>query len=89
MPELKNPGVAAVLSAIIPGIGQFYNGDFFSNAVNWLGDQTELVSIEPKNTNPESLPVTAQEFWLISLIFFAEFPLLALALGIYVYLKRR
>jgi TM2 domain-containing membrane protein YozV len=28
MAESSRPGVAAVLSAIIPGIGQFYNGDF-------------------------------------------------------------
>jgi len=72
-----------------PGGSQFYNGDFFSNTVNWLGDQTELVSIEPKNNTPESLPVTPQEVSLIALIFFVEFPLLAVALGIYVYLKRR
>ena len=25
---VKNPGTAAVLSLIIPGVGQFYNGDF-------------------------------------------------------------
>jgi TM2 domain-containing membrane protein YozV len=31
----KNPGVAAVLSALIPGIGQFYNGDFW-RGIFWL-----------------------------------------------------
>jgi TM2 domain-containing membrane protein YozV len=30
-----SPGVAAVLSAIIPGIGQFYNGDFL-RGLFWL-----------------------------------------------------
>lgn len=35
MAEYKNPGVAAVLSALIPGIGQFYNGDFL-RGVFWL-----------------------------------------------------
>ena len=35
MAEIKNPGVAAVLSAIIPGIGQFYNGDFL-RGIFWL-----------------------------------------------------
>ena len=72
-----------------PTGSQFYNADFFSNAVNWLGDQAELASIEPKNTAPESLPVTPQESPLLALIFWVEFPLLAVALGIYVYLKRR
>ena len=32
---MRNPGVAAVLSAIIPGIGQFYNGDFL-RGIFWL-----------------------------------------------------
>jgi TM2 domain-containing membrane protein YozV len=32
---LKNPGTAAVLSAVIPGIGQFYNGDFL-RGIFWL-----------------------------------------------------
>lgn len=35
MAETKNPGVAAVLSALIPGIGQFYNGDFI-RGIFWL-----------------------------------------------------
>lgn len=33
--EMKNPGTAAVLSAVIPGIGQFYNGDFL-RGIFWL-----------------------------------------------------
>jgi TM2 domain-containing membrane protein YozV len=32
---VRNPGVAAVLSAIIRGIGQFYNGDFL-RGLFWL-----------------------------------------------------
>lgn len=35
MAEYRNPGLAAVLSAIIPGIGQFYNGDFL-RGIFWL-----------------------------------------------------
>ena len=35
MPEIRNPGTAAVLSAIIPGLGQFYNGDFI-RGIFWL-----------------------------------------------------
>lgn len=32
---MKDPGTAAVLSAVIPGIGQVYNGDFL-RAIFWL-----------------------------------------------------
>ena len=35
MAELKNPGLAAVLSALLPGLGQFYNGDFL-RGIFWL-----------------------------------------------------
>jgi TM2 domain-containing membrane protein YozV len=31
----RNPGTAAALSALIPGIGQFYNGDFL-RGIFWL-----------------------------------------------------
>jgi TM2 domain-containing membrane protein YozV len=32
---MRNPGTAAVLSLIIPGIGQFYNGTFW-RGLFWL-----------------------------------------------------
>jgi len=32
---MKNPGTAAVLSALIPGVGQIYNGKFL-RALFWL-----------------------------------------------------
>ena len=32
---MKNPGTAAVLSAILPGLGQIYNGDFL-RGIFWL-----------------------------------------------------
>ncbi len=35
MTPLKNPGAAAVLSLLIPGVGQFYNGDFW-RGLFWL-----------------------------------------------------
>lgn len=31
----RNPGVAAVLSLLLPGVGQFYNGDFL-RGLFWL-----------------------------------------------------
>jgi TM2 domain-containing membrane protein YozV len=32
---MRNPGLAAVLSLLIPGVGQFYNGDFL-RGIFWL-----------------------------------------------------
>lgn len=34
-PDVRHPGVAAVLSVIIPGVGQIYNGDFL-RGIFWL-----------------------------------------------------
>lgn len=35
MNDVKQPGTAAVLSLVIPGVGQIYNGDFL-RGVFWL-----------------------------------------------------
>lgn len=35
MSDQRSPGTAAVLSAIIPGVGQIYNGTFL-RAIFWL-----------------------------------------------------
>jgi TM2 domain-containing membrane protein YozV len=32
---MRNPGLAAALSLLIPGVGQFYNGDFL-RGIFWL-----------------------------------------------------
>ena len=34
-PDVRHPGVAGVLSLIIPGVGQIYSGDFLRGAF-WL-----------------------------------------------------
>jgi TM2 domain-containing membrane protein YozV len=34
-PHPRNPGVAAVLSLVLPGAGQVYNGDFL-RAIVWF-----------------------------------------------------
>jgi len=52
MAKQKNPGVAAVLSLILPGAGQFYNGAFLRGivwllvlGVSWIGTGGTLVWI--------------------------------------------
>ncbi len=91
-PESRVLVVGSAMSfsdAVLQQARQYFNQDFIANCVNWLGDQADLVSIEAKDPSPENLPVTAQHTVLLALIYWLEFPLLAIALGIYVYLKRR
>jgi hypothetical protein len=33
---MRDPGLAAVLSAIIPGVGQFYNGSILADHHAWV-----------------------------------------------------
>lgn len=35
LPGMNRPGVAAVLSLILPGVGQIYNGEFW-RGIFWL-----------------------------------------------------
>lgn len=64
------------------------NGDLFVNAINWLAEEEDLISIRPKSqTNRDvQLSATAQNilFWLI---FFM--PVAVIGLGISIWWKRR
>lgn len=35
MPTMRNPGIAAILSFLLPGLGQIYNGKFLRGLV-WM-----------------------------------------------------
>ena len=64
------------------------NGDLFVNAVNWLAQEEDLISIRPKSqTNRDvQLSATAQNifFWLTLLL-----PLAVIGAGIQTWWKRR
>lgn len=60
-----------------------------SGLVNYLGEEEALVSIPPKDENTEQAFVDEGQQRLFNLIHLADFPLLALALAIFVYWKRR
>ena len=67
---------------------QSANGDLFVNAVNWLAQEEDLISIRPKSqTNRDvQLTSTAQNifFWLILIL-----PLAVIGSGIQIWWKRR
>ncbi len=69
--------------------GTAVNGDLFLNVVSWLAEDTDLLSIRPKN--PENRTITLKEtdsrmiFWA-TVVFF---PLATLVFGIAVWSRRR
>jgi ABC-type uncharacterized transport system involved in gliding motility auxiliary subunit len=73
----------------LAGSRQLGNRDLFTNMVNWLASDEDLISIRPKETEDRPLNVTTQKlnmiFWLSILIF----PGAVVAFGLATWWKRR
>jgi ABC-type uncharacterized transport system involved in gliding motility auxiliary subunit len=71
------------------GSRQLGNRDLFSNMINWLSSDEDLISIRPKETEDRPLNVSTQKlnmlFWLSILIF----PGAVVAFGLAAWWKRR
>jgi ABC-type uncharacterized transport system involved in gliding motility auxiliary subunit len=65
------------------------NGNLFLNAANWLTEEADLVSIQPKTQNPRTIQLTPGQgrrvFWFSVVLL----PLLVLAYGVSTWLRRR
>jgi len=72
---------------------QYYNlsgnGNLFLNAVNWLTEETDLISILPKTSSPRTLQLTPSQSRLIFFFSALILPLAVLVLGVSVWLRRR
>jgi len=73
----------------LTGSNSLGNRDLFSNMVNWLTSDEDLISIRPKEQTNQALNMTGQRqvtmFWL-SIVFF---PLAVVAMGLGTWWKRR
>ncbi|MBI3909410.1 MAG: GldG family protein [Armatimonadetes bacterium] len=67
----------------------FFNGDLVTNTLNWLGEEEALVSIEPKEEVSDQIFVADEKLRLFAALHLLDFPLLAIGLGIFIYLRRR
>ena len=67
----------------------YFNDLLFTNAVNWLAEEDALVSIPPKEPVSDTITLPAEQWRIFQLLHLLDFPLLAIALGIFVYLRRR
>jgi len=70
-------------------IGALGNGDLFMNAVNWLAEEEELISIRPKPPERRMVSLTGERARLIFYFSVIAVPLVVLAVGAITWWSRR
>jgi len=65
------------------------NLDLFMNAVSWLAEEENLISIRPKNAEMDPIMFTKMQLYIIAGISVVGLPALVLIAGIWVNLRRR
>jgi len=65
------------------------NGNFFLNAVNWLTEESDLISILPKTQTPRTIQLTPSQGRLLFFVSVVILPLAVLLIGLSVWLRRR
>jgi len=65
------------------------NGNFFLNTVNWLTEESDLISIQPKTSSPRTIQLSPSQGRMIFFVSVIILPLLVLLLGISIWVRRR
>jgi len=65
------------------------NGDLFMNAISWLAEEEDLISIRPKDVEDRRVSLTPRQSKMIFYISVILMPLAVLVLGTMVWLRRR
>jgi len=65
------------------------NGNFFLNTVNWLAEEADLISIQPKTSSPRTIHMTATQGRILFFVSLIILPLIVLITGISVWVRRR
>ncbi len=65
------------------------NGNFFLNTVNWLTEEADLISIQPKTSSPRTIHMTATQGRILFFVCLIILPLIVLVTGISVWVRRR
>jgi len=73
----------------LAGSGRLGNGDLFSNMINWLSSDEDLISIRPKEQQNQPLNVTGQRLTTMFWLSVAIFPLAVVGMGLGTWWKRR
>ena len=65
------------------------NGNFFLNTVNWLTEEEDLISMQPKTSSPRTIHLTATQGRILFFVSLIILPLIVLITGISVWVRRR
>jgi len=65
------------------------NGNLFLNTVNWLTEEADLISIQPKTSSPRTIHLTPQQGRMIFFTSVIIIPAFVLLLGISIWIRRR
>jgi ABC-type uncharacterized transport system involved in gliding motility auxiliary subunit len=65
------------------------NGNFFLNIVNWLTQEKDLISIQPKTSSPRTIQLSPSQGRLIFFVSLIILPLLVLITGVSIWIRRR
>jgi ABC-type uncharacterized transport system involved in gliding motility auxiliary subunit len=65
------------------------NGNLFLNTVNWLTEEPDLISIQPKTQSPRTIQLTPGQGRSLMFISIILLPLAVLIAGLTIWLKRR
>lgn len=65
------------------------NLDFFINALNWLQDQEETITVRPKTTMQFPMQMTGRQQLIFSALFTVVIPLAIFIAGLVIWLRRR
>ncbi len=69
--------------------GEGGNGNLFLNTVNWLTEESDLISILPKTSRPRAIQLTPSQGKLIFWVSLIILPLFILVSGISIWVRRR
>lgn len=70
-------------------LGLSGNANFFLNTVNWLMEESDLISIQPRTSSPRTIQLDPSQGRLLFFVSVILLPLLVLVLGVAVWLRRR
>lgn len=70
-------------------LGQYENRNLLANSINWLAAEEDLISIPPKSPSDATLVLTPVQLRILNLTAIVLIPLLVIAAGVLVWLRRR
>jgi ABC-type uncharacterized transport system involved in gliding motility auxiliary subunit len=70
-------------------IGLSGNGNFFLNTANWLTEEADLISIQPRTSSPRTIQLSPAQGRLLFFVSVILLPLALLVVGVTVWLRRR